>query len=121
MIRFFKSIALARAGFVCYNESGPSGEFLPAEGKPENEGKSMKSTGITRKIDELGRIVLPISIREELDLKSKDSVEIFTDGDRIVLKKYVPSCIFCGESDDVIYFREKRICQKCLRTIKDIT
>ena len=79
----------------------------------------MKSTGITRKIDELGRVVLPISIREELELKSKDAVEIFIDGDRIVLKKYVPSCIFCGESDGVFFFKEKRICQKCFQAIKD--
>lgn len=56
----------------------------------------MKSTGIVRKIDELGRIVLPIEIRNTLDIKPKDSIEIFVDDDKIVLKKYQPSCIFCG-------------------------
>lgn len=58
----------------------------------------MKSTGIVRKIDELGRIVLPIEIRNTLDIKPKDSIEIFVDDDKIVLKKYQPSCIFCGNS-----------------------
>ena len=55
----------------------------------------MKSTGIVRKIDELGRIVLPIEIRNTLDIKAKDSIEIFVDDDKIILKKYQPSCIFC--------------------------
>ena len=54
----------------------------------------MKSTGIVRKIDELGRIVLPIEIRNTLDIKAKDSIEIFVDDDKIILKKYQPSCIF---------------------------
>ena len=64
----------------------------------------MKSTGIVRKVDELGRIVLPIEIRKVLDIKEKDALEIFTEDDKIVLKKYQPACIFCGDADNVIYF-----------------
>ncbi len=79
----------------------------------------MKATGITRRLDELGRIVLPKSIREEFEIHEKDPVEIYTDEDKIILKKYLPACIFCGTAEDVIYFREKRVCQKCLQEIKN--
>ena len=79
----------------------------------------MKSTGVVRKIDELGRIVLPIEIRKILDIKQKDAVEIFTDNDRIVLQKYQPACVFCNNTDDVIYFSDKRICAECLKTLKE--
>ncbi|MBQ8474812.1 MAG: AbrB/MazE/SpoVT family DNA-binding domain-containing protein [Clostridia bacterium] len=74
----------------------------------------MKSLGIVRKIDELGRIVLPIETRRSLDLNSGDGVEIFVEKDKIVLQKYAPSCIFCGEAGDVIVYKNKRVCQNCL-------
>lgn len=74
----------------------------------------MKSTGIVRKIDELGRIVLPIELRKVLDIMNKDAVEIFVDEDKIILKKYAPACLFCGSADDVIRYKEKLICKKCL-------
>lgn len=80
----------------------------------------MKSTGMVRPIDELGRIVLPKEIRRSFDLSPKDSVEIFTDGDKIILQKYAPACIFCGNADDVVYFNGKRICQECLAKIKNM-
>lgn len=80
----------------------------------------MKSTGIVRKIDELGRIVLPIEIRKVLEIKEKDSVEIFTDGDRIVLSKYQPSCNFCGNVSDIVYFEGKRICKDCIEKLKNL-
>ena len=79
----------------------------------------MKSTGVVRKIDELGRIVLPIEIRKVLDIKQKDAVEIFTDDNRIILQKYQPSCIFCNNADDVVYFNGKRVCRACLDKIKE--
>lgn len=79
----------------------------------------MKSTGMVRKVDELGRIVLPIEIRKMLDINEKDAVEIFTDGDRIVLQKYQPACIFCGDAADVVYFSGKRICRACLEKVKN--
>lgn len=79
----------------------------------------MKSTGVVRKIDELGRIVLPIEVRRQLDIDVKDAVEIFTDGDKIILQKYQPACVFCGDADDVIYFNNKRVCRKCLEKLKN--
>ena len=77
----------------------------------------MKSTGIVRKVDELGRIVLPMELRKSLDIDKKDSLEIYVDGDSIILKKYMPACIFCGEADDVISFKGKNICKNCLKQI----
>ena len=74
----------------------------------------MKSTGIVRKVDELGRIVLPIELRRTLDIAEKDALEIYVDDESIVLKKYEPSCIFCGNSKDVISFKGKNICPRCL-------
>ena len=79
----------------------------------------MKSTGIIRKIDTLGRIVLPIEIRRSLDINVKDPVEIFIDNERIILQKYSPSCIFCGDADNIVFFNGKRICSKCLEEIKN--
>ena len=80
----------------------------------------MKSTGVVRKIDELGRIVLPIEIRKVLDIKQKDAVEIFTDDNRIILQKYQPSCSFCNNADEIVLFSGKRICRKCLNELKKI-
>ena len=78
----------------------------------------MKSIGIVRKIDELGRIVLPIETRRQLELEPKDGVEIFVDEDRIILKKYQPCCMFCNDGDDIVLFKEKKICRKCLLELK---
>ena len=74
----------------------------------------MKATGIVRKVDELGRIVLPIELRRTLDIAEKDALEIFVDGSSIILKKYRPSCIFCDSTRDVVVFKGKNICPKCL-------
>ncbi|AWZ49064.1 AbrB/MazE/SpoVT family DNA-binding domain-containing protein [Hathewaya limosa] len=79
----------------------------------------MKSTGIVRKIDELGRIVIPIELRRTLDIEIKDSLEIFVEGEHIILKKYNPSCIFCGNARDVINYKGKNICQNCLSELKN--
>ena len=79
----------------------------------------MKSTGITRKVDELGRIVLPIEMRRTLDIAEKDELEIFVENDRIVLQKYEPSCIFCTSSRCLITFRGKNICKDCLEKLKE--
>ncbi len=69
----------------------------------------MKSTGIVRPVDSLGRIVLPIELRRILNINCKDPVEIFVDEDRIVLKKYQPSCIFCDSMDEIKVYKEKFI------------
>jgi transcriptional pleiotropic regulator of transition state genes len=78
----------------------------------------MKSLGTVRKIDELGRIVLPIETRRRLNLEPKDPVEIFVEKDRVVIKKYEPACIFCGEMNDIVDFKDRRICKKCLAEIQ---
>jgi transcriptional pleiotropic regulator of transition state genes len=78
----------------------------------------MKSTGVVRKVDELGRIVLPIEIRKVLDIKQKDAIEIFTDSDRIILQKYQPACVFCNNADNVVYFNGKRVCSACVEKLK---
>ncbi|MBQ9314709.1 MAG: AbrB/MazE/SpoVT family DNA-binding domain-containing protein [Clostridia bacterium] len=78
----------------------------------------MKSTGIVRKVDELGRIVLPIELRRTLDIDIKDSLEIYVENDAIVLKKYEPTCIFCGSSKELTIFNDKNICEKCLEKLR---
>ncbi|MBE6556162.1 MAG: AbrB/MazE/SpoVT family DNA-binding domain-containing protein [Ruminococcaceae bacterium] len=78
----------------------------------------MKSTGMVRKLDDLGRIVLPKEIRNTLGINEKDPVEIFMDGDRIVLQKYHPACVFCNNVDNVTYFNGKRVCSACIEKIK---
>ena len=78
----------------------------------------MKSTGIVRKVDELGRVVIPIELRRNLDIDVKDALEIFVDGEHIILKKYAPACIFCGQAKDVSSFKGKNICPACLDELK---
>ena len=78
----------------------------------------MKATGVVRQVDGLGRIVLPKELRKMMDINEKDSLEIFTDGDSVVLRKYVPACVFCGDASDVVYFNGKRVCRKCLDALK---
>jgi len=77
----------------------------------------LKSTGIVRKVDELGRVVIPIELRRTLGIGEKDALEIYVDGERIMLKKYEPACIFCGNADNVIYFKGKNVCRECLKDL----
>ena len=79
----------------------------------------MKATGIVRKIDELGRVVLPIELRRTMNLEVWDPVEIFLDGDSIVLRKYESACLFCGGTHNLTSFRGKQICGDCLRQLKE--
>jgi len=83
----------------------------------------MKSTGIVRKVDELGRVVIPIELRRTLDIAEKDALEIYVDNDRIILRKYEPamSCVFCGNADEVINFKGKNICKECLAAMTQKT
>ncbi len=74
----------------------------------------MKSTGIVRKLDELGRITLPIELRRNLDVNEKDPLEIFVDDDKIILKKYNPSDIFTGEMDDLVEYQGKKVSKKSI-------
>jgi transcriptional pleiotropic regulator of transition state genes len=80
----------------------------------------MKSTGIVRKVDELGRIVIPIELRRTLSIEEKDAMEIYVDNDRIIFRKYQPSCacIFCGNASEVTRFKGKNICKDCQADIE---
>ena len=80
----------------------------------------MKSTGIVRKVDELGRIVLPIELRRTMDIAEKDAIGIYVDGASIILRKYEPTCIFCGDAKNVINYRGKNICPNCLKEMKKL-
>lgn len=74
----------------------------------------MKSTGIVRKVDELGRIVLPKELRNVLNIKERDPLEIFVDEEnRIILKKYEPACIFCGSMKNIVSYRGYNVCAEC--------
>ncbi len=74
----------------------------------------MKSTGVVRKVDELGRIVIPIELRRTMGIEEKDALEIYVDSDRIILKKYEPACIFCGNAEEVVNYKGKNLCKTCL-------
>ena len=79
----------------------------------------MKSTGIVRKVDELGRIVLPIELRRTLGIEEKDRIVIFVDGESIILRKYQPACIFCDNAKDIINYKGKNICPDCIRAMNE--
>lgn len=79
----------------------------------------MKSTGIVRRIDELGRIVLPAELRHTMDIGDREMLEIFSDGNSIVLKKYRPSCLFCDSVRDIVRFKGKNICGRCMRQLRE--
>lgn len=81
----------------------------------------MKSTGIVRKVDELGRIVIPIELRRNLSIDEKDSLEIYVEDDHIILKKYSPACSFCSNATDITVFKGKNICKSCLAEIAEIS
>ena len=77
----------------------------------------MKKTGITRAIDEVGRIVLPKELRATMDLNTKDELDISVEGDRIILKKIQPSCIFCGNGEKLVEFKGSKLCRGCIAEI----
>lgn len=77
----------------------------------------MKATGIIRGVDKVGRIVLPAELRQSLDINHGDAIEIYTEEDKIILKKYSPSCVFCGSNDQMVCYKGKFICSSCQNTI----
>ncbi len=81
---------------------------------------AMKKTGMTRPVDELGRVVIPKEIRNNLGIDVKDRLEILLEGDAIVLKKYDPNCMFCGSTENVEDIMGKNICESCVKKIKSI-
>lgn len=78
----------------------------------------MKPTGIVRKVDELGRVVLPMELRRTMDIEIGTPMEIYTDGENIVIKKYQPGCFFCGDMDIAMHFADKPLCGECVRKIR---
>lgn len=80
----------------------------------------IKSTGIVRRMDELGRVVIPMELRNQFKIAEKDPIEIFVDGSSIVLRKYEPNCIFCGSTKDLYEYNDKLICSKCAEKISDL-
>ena len=77
----------------------------------------MKSTGVVRRVDELGRVVIPIELRNKFEIAEKDPIEISIEGSNIVLRKYENKCVFCGAIQPAIRYNGKLICSKCLREI----
>jgi len=73
----------------------------------------LKATGIVRKVDELGRMVIPMQLRRKMSIDVKDLMEIYVENDKIILKKYEPACVFCGSSNNVQDYRGKLVCQSC--------
>ena len=80
----------------------------------------MKATGIVRPVDPLGRVVIPVELRRTLNIKTDDSLEVFVDGDYIMLKKYEPACIFCGNAKDVENIHGKNVCRNRLEELKKL-
>ena len=80
----------------------------------------MKATGIIRKVDELERVVIPIEIRNKFNIVEKDPIEIYVDESSIVLKKYEPNCIFCGETNNLVEYKGKLVCKKCSEKLNSL-
>ena len=80
----------------------------------------MKSIGIVRNVDTLGRIVLPKELRGTLDIAIQDPLEIFIDDKEIILKKYNPGCLICGDMGELAYFKGQRVCTNCVTELKTL-
>lgn len=80
----------------------------------------MKSIGVVRKIDQLGRLVIPKEIRKVLDMPVGTSIEFYTEGDTVVLKKYQPDCLFCSNGDDLIIYKGKHVCASCMKELGEM-
>ena len=80
----------------------------------------MKATGIIRRVDELGRVVIPIEIRNQFNIVEKDPIEIYVDNSSIILKKFEPNCIFCGSTENLVEYKGKLVCDKCSKGLNDL-
>lgn len=78
----------------------------------------MKSSAITRQLDALGRVVIPIEMRRNLNIENRDPVEIYSEDDRIIIKKAGESCVFCGGGENLLIFKERCVCNECLAQLK---
>ena len=77
----------------------------------------MKATGIIRRVDELGRVVIPIEIRNQFNIVEKDPIEIYVDDSSIILKKFEPNCVFCGSTENLVEYKDKLVCDKCSKQL----
>lgn len=77
----------------------------------------MRATGIVRRVDELGRVVIPIELRRTMDIDLRDAVDIYVDGDRIILKKKKEACVFCGSTDGLETVKDKAVCRACIKEL----
>ena len=77
-----------------------------------------KATGIVRQLDYMGRVTLPIELRRTFDISEKDSLEIYVENDSIILKKYDPTCVFCGNTQDITTYKGKNVCPDCIEELK---
>lgn len=80
----------------------------------------MKNTGVSRRLDKLGRYVIPMEIRKNLDIKEKDILEVYTEGNKIVLKKVQESCTFCGNKDELQEINDKYVCKNCVKKLWEV-
>lgn len=80
----------------------------------------MKTTGIVRPVDGLGRIVLPIEIRRNLDIQERDLVEIYLEGERIILRKHGSACVFCGSTRGLSEYKGKNVCRECVKNLYNL-
>ena len=80
----------------------------------------MKAVGIARKVDQLGRVVLPKELRDSLEINNGDPIEMYPDGDLLYMKKYLPECIFCESTENVVEYKEKTICMDCISKLKEL-
>ena len=78
----------------------------------------MKATGIVRKIDALGRVVIPKELRDKMYIEDGDPLEIFVENDAIVIQKYAAVCVFCGSGEDLTHFKGRNVCRACAASIK---
>lgn len=102
-------------------EISVDGTYVVLEKHVEDPSKTSKgNTGIVRRVDDVGRIVIPKEICSKLGLDPKDSLEIFVEDTKVVLSKYEPACIFCGEVHDTVMYKKKLVCQKCIETLSNL-
>lgn len=77
----------------------------------------MSSNGIIRKLDRLGRVVIPKEIRKSLDIKEGEAVTIIDESNHVIIKKYYDGCIFCGSQEDLIEYKNMHVCKKCRESL----
>lgn len=80
----------------------------------------MKALGIVRTVDRLGRLVLPADLRKTMDYGIDEPLEIFVEDDKIILKKYNPSCLFCGSNENTVKYKDKLVCVECAKKLSEL-